>query len=122
MKLCYGSLYMDALESAEYAETQIVETVRLALADAGNRLDDIGLGFDIVATPEQVQSGRPAQMARHILTYVDKTYPRLRVRVVGVTDDDKRRPIRDMILLRVLGQQPTLSMRDIDDVHIFTYE
>lgn len=55
-------------------------------------------------------------MGRYILQYVDEEYPDLKIRVVGITDDDKRRPIRDGVPTQ------TLTLDDIDDVHLFTLE
>ena len=76
----------------------------------------IGLAFDVVATPAQIAQGEARRLARHLLTYLDERYPRLRARFVGVTDDDSRRPGRDLVLL---GR---LSHDDIDGQHLFVFD
>lgn len=110
--LAYGSLYMDQVESFEYAETQIDETIALARVPH----ERIILAFDIVATPAQIASGRAQEWGQHILEYCDKEYPHLSSRVVGITDDDHRRVMRDILLTR------TLAANDIDGIHLIQLE
>ncbi len=114
-KFIYASLYMDQMESYEFAETQIEACIQRA-GGSGTRHDQMVLGVDIVATPEQIGAGAAHGMGRYILQYVDEEYPDLKIRVVGITDDDERRPIRDGVLTQ------TLTLDDIDDVHLFTLE
>ena len=110
--LVYGALYMDRAESYEFAETQIDECIETARIPH----DRIILAFDIIATPEQIISGRAMEWGNHILHYCDRQYPKLSARVVGITDDDHRRVMRDTLITR------TLSESDIDGVHLFELE
>jgi hypothetical protein len=110
--LAYGSLYMDQAESYEYAETQVDEIV--AKARVPHEL--IIVAFDIVATPEQIASGRAQKWGQHILAYCDQHYPKLSARAVGITDDDHRRVMRDMLITR------TLTAKDIDGIHLIEME
>lgn len=110
--LVYGSLYMDQAESYEFAETQIDECI----ATARIPHERIVLAFDIVATPAQISSGRAREWGNHILQYCDREYPKLGARVVGITDDDHRRVMRDTLITR------TLSDRDIDGIHLIELE
>jgi hypothetical protein len=110
--LVYGSLYMDASESYEYAETQIDECIRTAKIP----LESIRVAFDIIATPTQIASGLAREWGRHILNYCDKEYPGLNARVVGITDDDKRRVMRDVLITR------SMSGNEIDNIHLIEME
>ena len=114
MGLIYGSLYLDEEEAWELAERQVDECILNALDIYP--MHRIGLAFDVVATPAQIGQGEPQRLARHLLAYLDERYPRLRARFVGVTDDDSRRPGRDLVLL---GR---LSPDDIDGQHLFVFD
>jgi hypothetical protein len=108
----YGSLYADNAESWEFAETQIDDCI----GKAQRPQPQIALLFDIVATPEQIANGDAHEIAQYILRYVDEQYPDLKLRTVGITDDDNRRPARDIVLTQ------TMQMDDIDNVHLFVVE
>lgn len=110
--LVYGSLYMDQAESYEFAETQIDDCI----AAAKMPQEKIILAFDIVATPAQIASGRAREWGQHILDYCDKHYPKLSARAVGITDDDHRRVMRDMLITQQLAES------DIDGIHLIEME
>lgn len=110
--LAYGSLYMDQAESFEFAELQIDQCIATARAPH----ERIIVAFDIVATPEQIASGRARQWGQHILDYCDKEYPNLSARVVGITDDDHRRVWREMLITQ------RLTPGDIDGIHLIEME
>lgn len=110
--LAYGSLYMDQAESFEYAETQIDETIARARVPH----DRIILAFDIVATHAQIASGRAREWGQYILNYCDQHYSTLSARAVGITDDEHRRVMRDMLITR------TLTAKDIDGIHLIEME
>ena len=96
--MAYGSLYLDQLESAEYAETQVAEMI----AAAKRPLPEIALLFDIVGTPAQVVKSAARDLARHLIAYADAEYPGLHSRLVGVTSQEAQRPARDGFVLRSL--------------------
>ena len=110
--LVYGSLYMDQGESFEYAETQIDECI----ATAQVPVERILLAFDLIASPTQISSGLARRWGQHILRYCDEHYPNLAARVVGITDDDSRRVMRDTLITR------KLTGNEIDDVHLIEME
>lgn len=110
--LAYGSLYMDQAESYEYAEMQIDQCIAAAHVPH----ERIILAFDLVATPAQIASGRAREWGQHLLAYCDRHYPNLSARVVGITDDDHRRVMRDMLITRRLAEQ------DIDGIHLIEME
>jgi len=112
MQFIYGSLYLDQEETLKYAKVQIDE----GIAKANIPLNQVSFVFDVIATPEQIKSGTAQRVARLILDYVDQNYPGLLARYVGVTDDENRRPMRDIILTR------QLQLEDIDNEHLFVVE
>lgn len=109
--LAYGALYMDQAESYEYAETQIDDCIAAKM-----RLERIIVAFDIVATPAQIASGKAREWGQHILNYCDKQYPKLSARVVGISDDDRRRLCRDLLLTN------KLTDTDLDGIHLIEME
>lgn len=112
--LAYVALYLDQAESAEFAELQISATIERSQKP----VNQIGLLVDLVATPEQIQNGMAHRVAGQIVDYVkgEEKYSDLRSFLVGITDDDKRRALRDTLLTR------TLAESDIDDKHLFVIE
>ena len=110
--LIYGSLYMDERESYEFAKTQIDECIRAAKLPHERLI----LAFDIIATPAQITSGLARQWGRHILDYCDKQYPKLSARVIGITDNDHRRVMRDTLITKRLTQN------QIDGIHLIEME
>ncbi len=110
--LVYGALYMDVGESYESAVSQIDDGIAKASVPHARIL----LAFDIVATPAQISSGRARKWGQHILDYCDQHYPQLGARVVGITDDPKRRLFRDTLITR------RLTGNEIDDVHLIEME
>ncbi len=110
--LVYGALYMDVGESYESAESQIDD----GIAKASVPHSKILLAFDIIATPAQISSGRAREWGQHVLDYCDQRYPQLGARVVGITDDDKRRLFRDTLITR------RLTGNEIDNVHLIEME
>lgn len=99
-QLVYGSLYMDAGEcSWEYAEHQIDSCLEKTLEEK-KTLNDTIVGFDIIATRNQIKNGSAKKMGQRIINYIDKKYPFpcLKNRFVGVTKDEDNRPIRDRFI------------------------
>ena len=115
MVALYGSLYMDAQESWEYAEMQIDEMIEQVTRQSAS-LAQVFIFFDIVATQKQLKTGAAHQIARHLLSYIDTDYPDVRGRMIGITDDDDRRPMRDIFILE---ENAGLTENDIDGVHLF---
>lgn len=114
LDLAYVALYLDQAESAEFAELQINATIERSQKP----VNQISLLIDLVATPEQIQNGVAHRVVGQMVNYVkgEEKYRGLRTFLVGITDDDKRRALRDTLLTRTLTEQ------DIDDKHLFVLE
>jgi len=96
--LIYGALYMDVGEGFwEEAKIQIDLCINHSIK-TGYILEDTAVGFDLIATKSQVEKGLARQMGQHIYDYVDREYPNLKSRSVGVTIDENNRPIRDSLI------------------------
>lgn len=110
--LAYGCLYMDTGEGSwEFAETQINSCIqKVAFKKLRKRFDLIILGFDIIATKEQIRGGAPNAIADRLLAYVDEKYPTLHARAIGITHLDEPRPVRNLVL-NFSDQQ----MKQLDD-------
>ena len=101
----YGSLYLDQNppESYEYMETQIAELVDAARKKHVTSDDRLYLLFDFVGTRDQAfigvsKKGLAHQYTDRLFAYTEEHYPKLAYVGVGITDDDLRRPMRDIIL------------------------
>ncbi len=112
IKFAYGSLDLHNKEAIPHIKTQIDEGIRQANAP----LDQVGFVFDLLVTPEQIESGTAHRVAQLILDYVDQSYPGLLLRYVGITDDESRRPMRDILLTK------QLQLEDVDNQHLFVIE
>lgn len=112
--LAYVALYLDQAESIEFAELQICATIERSQKP----ITQISLLVDLVATPQQIQAGTAHRVAQQIEEYVrgEEKYDDLHLFLIGITDDDKRRPLRDTLLTR------TLTESDIDGQHLFVIE
>src|ERR1700694_436677 len=108
--IAYSALYLDEKESFETAETQINENIDAAAAE-GKDPSDIYIAVDIVATPAQIASGVAKKYAERIMSYVDRSFPQSG-RAIGITDDDTRRPLRDLLITHHLQDS------DIDGTHL----
>lgn len=112
LNFIYALLNLHEQGSFEQVQMQIDE----GLARFAVPLAQLGFVFDIVASPTQIQNGLAHQAAQRILAYVDQHYPDLCVRYAGITDDDLRRPMRDILLTK------RLQISDVDSQHLFVIE
>ena len=112
VKFAYGFLDLDQKEAIPYIKDQIDE----GIFKTDSPLNQVGLVFDLIATPEQIQSGTAHRVAQLILDYVDQNYPGLLLRYLGITDDESRRPMRDILLTK------QLQLEDVDNQHLFVIE
>lgn len=97
--LAYGNLFMDSGEcSWEYAELQIDKVYKEALKKAP--AEEIIIAFDLTATKSQIDADVAEKMAQRIIKYIDEKYPEVGTRLIGITADDDKRPLRDLLILR----------------------
>lgn len=113
--IMYGYLNMNSGEKLAQALEYITALVKQEEGN-GRKLESLQLGFDIIATPTQIKGGKAKEIARSILRYVDSAYPNLNKRVVGITCNDKKRPVRDIIFTK------TLKISQIDNKRLFVEE
>jgi hypothetical protein len=114
LSIAYAALYLDEKESFETAETQINEDIDQAAAQ-GRDPTDIYIAVDIIATADQIARGLAEKYARRILRFIDANYPQSG-RAAGISDDDTRRPLRDMLITH------KLTDADIDGRHLIIIE
>ena len=112
--IAYSALFLDEKESFEIAEVQISENIDEAAA-VGKDPSDIYIAVDIIATAAQIASGVAKKYAERIMAYVDRTFPQSG-RAIGITDDDKRRPLRDLLITHHIQDS------DIDGTHLSILE
>jgi hypothetical protein len=112
--IAYSALYLDEKESFETAEIQINENIDEAAA-VGKDPTDIYIAVDIIATPGQIASGVAKKYAERIMAFVNRTFPQSG-RAIGITDDDRRRPLRDLLITH------NLQDSDIDGKHLSILE
>lgn len=107
-------MYLDEKESFETAESQINENIDEA-AEVGKDPSDIYFAVDIIATSGQIASGVAKKYTERIMAIVDRSFPQSG-RALGITDDDKHRPLRDLLSIRHSQDS------DIDGKHVNDWE
>jgi hypothetical protein len=113
--MIYSCLHLDQHQSFRTKKTILDRAIKKPLSD-GLQLENLISACDLIATPDQISDGYAHQVANEIIQYLDRRYPDLRGRFVGISDDDYLRPMRDGLI------SGALALGDVDNVHHFVIE
>ena len=113
--MIYSCLHLDQHESFRTKKTILDRAIKKPLSD-GLHLENLVSACDLIATPDQISNGHAHQVANEIIQYLDRRYPGLRGRFVGISDDEHLRPMRDGLI------SGALALGDIDNIHHFVVE
>jgi|APSaa5957512622_1039677.scaffolds.fasta_scaffold18959_3 hypothetical protein len=113
--MIYSCLHLDQHESLRAKKTILDRAIKKPLSD-GLQLENLVSACDLIATPDQISDGYAHQVAKEIIQHLDRRYPNLRGRFVGISDDDHLRPMRDGLI------SGALALGDVDNVHHFIIE
>jgi len=106
---------LDPSKPAQAATQQVVEFVEKTRKD-GQQIQNLVVAIDITGSPDQIVRGYAEQLGHSILFALDQHYPRLRDRFVGISDDESRLPLRDLM------RTGSLAWEEIDNQHLFVFE
>ncbi len=113
--MVYSCLHLEKHESFQTMKTVLERAIEKPLND-GLQLQNLVSACDLIATPDQISDSYAHQTADEIIQYLDRYYPDLRGRFVGISDDEHLRPMRDGLI------SGALAFGDIDNVHHFVIE
>ena len=80
------------------------------------KIHDMVLAVDLICTPEAIAGGESQQLAGEILEFIDRQFPTLRDRFVGITDDKHTLPLYALFITGAL------ALEEIDNEHLFVME
>ena len=111
--LVYASIHQTrAFDSITTEIGQLInETIR-----KDRHIHDMVLAVDLIRTPEAIDGGEAQQLAREMLELIDRQFPTLRDRFVGITDDENKLPLQALLI------SGTLALEEIDNEHLFVME
>ena len=113
--MVYSCLHLEKHESLQTMKAVIERAIEKPLYD-GLLLENLVSACDLIATADQISSGYAHQAADEIIQYIDRHYPDLRGRFVGISDNEHLRPMRDGLI------SGALALGDVDKVHHFVIE
>jgi len=79
-------------------------------------IHDMVLAVDLICTPDAISGGRSQQLAGEMLEFIDRQFPTLRDRFLGITDDENKLPLQALLI------SGTLALEEIDNEHLFVME
>ena len=112
-KIIYHHLEMGNLQTIT-KEKVVAVVEELPLQDG--LIQNSVIAIDISLTVDEIDSGMALQIAQQILQEIDHYYPAIRDRFVGISDDEQKLPLRDLMLT---GK---LALEEIDNQHLFVFE
>lgn len=113
--MIYSCLHLEHHKSSQTKKIVLDQAIRKPISD-GLQLENLISACDLIATPDQISDGYAHQAADEIIQYLDRHYPNLRGRFVGISDDEHLRPMRDGLI------SGALALGDVDNVHHFVIE
>jgi hypothetical protein len=113
--LIHHHLVLDLNRPTQDATQQVVELVEETLED-GQKVQNLVIVIDITSSPDLVIKGHAKRLAQSVLSTLDQQYPGLRDRFVGISDDERRLPLRDLM------RTGALAWEEIDNQHLFVFE
>ena len=80
------------------------------------QIQNLVLAVDLVCTTDVIADGESQQLARKILQFVDRKFPNMRDRFVGITGDENKLPLQGLLI------SGALALEEIDNEHLFVME
>ena len=80
------------------------------------RIHNLVLAVDLISAADAISRGEPQQLARELLGFIDRQFPNIRDRFVGITDDEIKLPLQGLLI------SGALALEEIDNEHLFVME
>lgn len=113
--LVHESIDLTCVMPIDAIATQIRQLVSDALRKR-SMPQDVILAIDLISTKEAIVDGQAQKLAREILKLIDRQFPMLRDRFLGITDEGNNLPLRALLLTG------SLALEEIDNEHLFVME
>ena len=86
------------------------------MLNENRQIQNLVLAVDLVCIPDAIAGGDAQQLARKILQFIDRKFPNMRDRFVGITDDESKLPLQGLLI------SGALALEEIDNEHLFVME
>jgi len=113
--LIHRHLKLDLTASLDDAKSQLVQIME-GVVIQDHLIQNLVMAIDISLPVKQIDSETAKQLAQKILLSIDHNLPSVRDRFVGISDDEKRLPLRDLLCTGVLAWE------EIDNIHLYVFE
>jgi len=111
--LVYASIYQTrAFDSIVVEISQLISEMTCE----NRKIHDMVLAIDLICTQDAIAGGEAQQLAGEMLEFIDRQFPTLRDRFVGITDDENKLPLQALLI------SGTLALEEIDNEHLFVME
>jgi len=111
--LVYASIHQTrAFDSIAVEISQLISEMTCE----NRHIHDMVLAVDLISTPEAIAGGESQQLAEEMLEFIDRQFPTLRDRFVGITDNENKLPLQALLI------SGTLALEEIDNEHLFVME
>ena len=111
--LVYASIHQTrAFDSIAVEISQLISEMTCE----NRKIHDMVLAVDLISTPDDISGGGSQQLAGEMLAFIDRQFPTLRDRFVGITDDENKLPLQALLI------SGTLALEEIDNEHLFVME
>ena len=111
--LVYASIHQT--RTFDSIATEIGQLIRETIRE-DRHINDMVLAVDLISTPDAIDGGESQQLAGEMLEFIDRQFPTLRDRFVGITDDENKLPLQALLI------SGTLALEEIDNEHLFVME
>ena len=111
--LVYASIHQT--RAFDSITTEIGQLIRETIRQ-DRHINDMVLATDLISTPEAISGGESQQLAGEILKFIDRQFPTLRDRFVGITDSENKLPLQALLITGAL------ALEEIDNEHLFVME
>jgi len=111
--LVYASIHQTrAFDSIAIEISQLISEV----LSENRHIHDMVLAIDLICTPEAIARGESQQLAGEMLAFIDRQFPDIRDRFVGITDDKHTLPLYALLITGAL------ALEEIENEHLFVME
>ncbi|MEW6406636.1 MAG: hypothetical protein AB1649_33055 [Chloroflexota bacterium] len=118
-KLVQGSLLVYASIPQAQSFDSITAEINQLVSDTLNehrKIQNLVLAVDLICVPDTIADGESQQLAGELLGFIDRQFPNIRDRFVGITGDESKLPLQGLLI------SGALAFEEIDNQHLFVME
>jgi len=111
--LVYASIHHT--QSFDSITAEISQLISETLCE-NRQIHGLVLVVDLISTADAISRGESKQLAEELLGFIDRQFPNIRDRFVGITDDEIKLPLLGLLI------SGALALEEIDNEHLFVME